>query len=163
MAPITANTAPDAPAEHVKMVLEVLAHAQWIKIRRNIHCLRIYWSSLRHRWACHYCEREIWIKPVFTKHHLPFLWQTQRPNQSSCLGRRWLPASVQTPGSRYIQMAKKRRWPEESDIWTVFETAARVHYWPRHQEDNTTWKHAVNIGISMKNRCFFFTKSFFCS
>lgn len=31
-----------------------------------------------------------------------FLRQTQRPNQSSCLGRRWLPAAVQTLGSRYI-------------------------------------------------------------
>lgn len=29
--------------------------------------------------------------------------------QSSYLGRRWLPAAVQTPGSRYIQMAEKRR------------------------------------------------------
>lgn len=54
-------------------------------------------------------KEKIWIKPIFTKHHLPFLRQTQRPNQSSCLGRRWLPAAVQTPGSRYIQMAKKRR------------------------------------------------------
>lgn len=73
----------------------------------GVSCLWIYGSAKRDRWACGAGTAAISLGPI-SKHTVPVLRSPEGPNQRTVLGRRWIPAGIQTAGERELPVAEGR-------------------------------------------------------